>query len=133
MLPFWDGGPSPDHQVVEAWQLPGWRIALGVELVAHLEPVLSTERCQVGFCCESEELAEEFVRLIAIENLEARTAKGHPNAGHQAEACDVLLPCRPEAPESEVDNAIVAATKASHAILCPVELRDRFKGTRLTS
>jgi hypothetical protein len=133
MLLFWNGGPSPAQDVVEAWQLPGWRIALGVELVAHLEPVLSTERCQVGFCRESEELAQEFVRLIGIENLEARTAKAHPNASGQAAACDVLLPCRPDAPENEVDNAIVAATKASHAILCPVELRDRFKLTRRAS
>lgn len=133
MLSFWDGGPSPAQHIVEAWQLPGWRIALGVELVAHLEPVLSTERCQVGFCCESAELAEEFVKLIAVENLEARVARAHPNASQQTEACDVLLPCRPDAPESEVDNAIVAATKASHAILCPVELRDRFKLTRQAS
>ncbi|MHB8574364.1 MAG: hypothetical protein ACYDCQ_03440 [Dehalococcoidia bacterium] len=105
--------------------MPGWRVALGVELVAHLEPVLSPERCQVGFCCESEELADEFVRLIRVENLEARTAKAHPTGAAQRSACDVLLPCRPDAPDSEVDNAIVAAVKASHTILCPAGLRPR--------
>lgn len=107
------------------WQTPGWRIALGVELVAHLEPVLDTDRCVVGFCCESAELAAEFVKLIRTENLEARQSEAHPGGTRQKEACDVLLPCRPYAPDSEVDNAIVAAVKASHTILCPAGLRPR--------
>jgi hypothetical protein len=105
--------------------LPGWRIALGVELVAHLEPVLDTERCMVGFCAESEELAAEFITLVRTENLEARQARAHPGGGKQARACDVLLPCRPDATDAEVDNAIIAAVKASHTILCPVGLRPR--------
>jgi hypothetical protein len=125
LLPFWDAGEDPDAATVEAWQTGCWRVALGVELVAHLEPVLAIERCRVGFCCESAELAEEFVRLIAHENLQARTEKAHPDALNQREACDVLLPLRPNAPEDEVDNAIVAAVKASHTILCPANLRPR--------
>jgi hypothetical protein len=104
---------------VSDWQAPGWRIALGIELVAHLEPVLDTERCLVGFCAESEELADLFVDLIRTENLEARRARAHPAGDEQRLACDVLLPCRPDAPDDEVDNAIVAAVKASHTILCP--------------
>ena len=110
---------------MEAWQTGGWRVALGVELVAHLEPVLAVERCQVGFCCESADLAAEFVRLIALENLEARQASAHPAGGPQSGACDVLLPLRPDAADDEIDNAIVAAVKASHTILCPAGLRPR--------
>ncbi len=125
MLPFWDAGAVPSEATVNAWQLPGWRVALGVELVAHLEPVLSPERCLVGFCAESAELAGIFVALIRSENLEARQAMAHPGGMPQTAECDVLLPCRPEAPESEVENAIVAAVKASHTILCPSNLRPR--------
>jgi hypothetical protein len=65
---------------------------------------------------------EMFVKLIHTENLDARQDRAHPGET-QAEACDVILPCRPDAPDSEVDNAIVAAVKASHTILCPAELR----------
>jgi len=100
-------------------------VALGVELVAHLEPVLDLDRCRVGFCAESEELAAEFVKLIAVENLEARQGQAHPAEEAQRRACDVLLPLRPAAPDDEVDNAIVAAVKASHTILCPAGLRPR--------
>jgi len=100
-------------------------VALGVELVAHLEPVLDPDRCRVGFCAESEELAAEFVKLIAVENMQARQGRAHPAAAAQRLACDVLLPLRPDAPEDEVDNAIVAAVKASHTILCPAGLRSR--------
>jgi hypothetical protein len=125
MLPFWDAGAAPLPDTIASWQVPGWRVALGVELVAHLEPVLVPERCQVGFCAESEDLAEEFVKLIQTENLDARRARAHPGEFPQAAACDVLLPCRPDAPDSEVDNAVVAAVKASHTILCPVGLRPR--------
>ncbi len=125
MLPFWNGGDAPATETVAAWLTPGWRVALGVELVAHLEPILSQERCLVGFCAESAALAEEMVKLILAENLEARQASAHPDHAGQTEACDVLLPCRPNAPDDEVDNAIVAAVKASHTILCPVGLRPR--------
>jgi len=100
-------------------------VALGVELVAHLEPVLDIDRCRVGFCAESEELAAEFVKLIDVENLEARQRRAHPSGVAQRLACDVLLPLRPDAPDDEVDNAIVAAVKASHTILCPAGLRPR--------
>jgi hypothetical protein len=101
-----------------------------VELVAHLEPILNVERCQVGFCVESEELAQTFVEMILAENLEARQAAGHPDGSNAGRRCDVLLPLRPAAPDSEVDNCIVAAVKASHTILCPAALMDKFKSTR---
>lgn len=125
LLTFWDAGVAPTAETVAAWQTAGWRVALGVELVAHLEPVLDLDRCLVGFCAESEELAAEFVKLIAVENLEARQGQAHPAEVVQRRACDVLLPLRPGAPDDEVDNAIVAAVKASHTILCPAGLRPR--------
>jgi hypothetical protein len=94
-------------------------------LVAHLEPVLAIDRCLVGFCAESDELADEFVRLIRIENLDARRGMAHPDGIDQDRECDVLLPLRPDAPDDEVDNCIVASVKASHTILCPAGLRPR--------
>jgi hypothetical protein len=130
MLPFFDAGDAPAAETVAAWQAQGWRVALGVELVAHLEPILDVEHCRVGFCAESEELARTFVDLIAVENLETRAAGAHPDGSNAGRACDVLLPLRPDAPDSEVDNCIVAAVKASHTILCPAELMQKFKGTR---
>jgi hypothetical protein len=105
-------------------------VALGVELVAHLEPILNVDRCQVGFCVESEELAETFVGLIAVENMEARLAAAHPDGSNGGRRCDVLLPLPEVASDSEVDNCIVVAVKASHTILCPAELMDKFKSTR---
>lgn len=113
-----------------AWQAGGWRVALGIELVAHLEPVLALDRCQVGFCAESADLAKIFVDLIRVENLEARQASAHPDGSAAGVDCDVLMPLRPAAPDDEVDNCIVASVKASHTILCPAELRDKFKGSR---
>lgn len=129
-MPFFDAGPAPAPETVAAWQAQGWRVALGVELVAHLEPILNLERCQVGFCAESDELATTFVELIAAENLETRAASAHPDGSNAGRACDVLLPLRPDAPDSEVDNCIVAAVKASHMILCPAELMAKFKSSR---
>jgi hypothetical protein len=79
----------------------------------------------VGFCCESADLAAEFVAIIRNENLEARRARAHPGVSVQAEECDVLLPLRAGAPDDEIDNAIVAAVKASHTILCPAGLKPR--------
>ena len=105
-------------------------MALGVELVAHLEPILNVDACQVGFCVESDELAETFVQLIAVENLEARAAAAHPDGSNVGRRCDVLLPLPPSATDAEVDNCIVVAVKASHTILCPAELVEKFKGSR---
>ncbi len=125
LLPFWNPDDAPLPETVSAWQTGGWRVALGVELVAHLEPVLAIDRCLVGFCAESDELADEFVRLIRIENLDARRGMAHPDGIDQDRECDVLLPLRPDAPDDEVDNCIVASVKASHTILCPAGLRPR--------
>lgn len=130
MLPFYDAGPTPAPETAAAWQASGWRVALGIELVAHLEPILALDRCQVGFCAESEDLAKVFVDLIAAENLEARQASAHPDGSSAGVRCDVLMPLRPAAPDDEVDNCIVASVKASHTILCPAELREKFKSTK---
>src|SRR5579862_8225314 len=33
LLSYWDPGEQPEAEAVAAWQIPAWRIALGVELV----------------------------------------------------------------------------------------------------
>jgi hypothetical protein len=98
-------------------------IAIGVELVAHLEPVLDLDALRVGFCCDSEDLAELLAQRVRAENVDAVHRRAHPNAAGQEQACDVVLPCRPDATREEVDHAVLAATKAAHGILCPVGSR----------
>ena len=69
MLPLWQPATRVDDATRAAWQAPAYRIALGVELVAHLEPIVDTERLYVGFCGHSRELAELLVAAIQKENV----------------------------------------------------------------
>lgn len=106
-----------DDETRQAWQRPAYRIALGVELVAHLEPIVDTERLYVGFCVESDELAALMVEAVLKENVGAAVAKAHPGRD-QEHACDVILPCRPDATDKEVEHAVLGATKSAHAFFC---------------
>ena len=94
-----------------------YRIALGVELVGHLEPVVDDERLYVGFCGHSPDLALLLKDAVLLENVAADVAKAHPGM-EQDHACDVLLPCSPSATEDEVNHAVLAAVKAAHAFFC---------------
>lgn len=117
MLSFWEPDPALAHAARETWATAAYRIAIGVELVAHLEPIVDEERLLVGFCMRSAELAGFLVEAILAENVGARVARAHPGE-RQAQACDVVLPCRPDAPEEEVKHAVVATTKAAHVFMC---------------
>jgi hypothetical protein len=97
----------------------GQSIAIGVELVAHLEPILAIDELQVGFCCDSEELAEAFAERIEAENVAAERREAHPGGVNQQRACDVVLPCAPGFSREEIDHVVLAAVKASHGIMCP--------------
>lgn len=97
----------------------GQSIAIGVELVAHLEPILDLDALRVGFCCDSEDLAELLAERVRAENVGAAHCRAHPSGAAQAEACDVVLPCRPGASREEIDHAVLAAVKAAHGVLCP--------------
>ncbi|MBI2759820.1 MAG: hypothetical protein HYX51_00130 [Chloroflexi bacterium] len=117
MLPLWDHDETVDAEVRGEWQMPAYRIALGVELVAHLEPIVDAERLYVGFCGHSGELAKMLVDAVLKENVGAGAAKAHPGM-EQDEACDVILPCYPGMTDKNVDHAVLAATKAAHAFFC---------------
>jgi hypothetical protein len=112
-------GPLPEA-AFNAWQERAFRIALGVELVAHMEPIVDEERLLVGYCVGSPELAAQIVAAIALENVGAQVARAHPGEPDQPLACDVILPCRPEATDEEVEQAVLAAVKSGHALLCPI-------------
>jgi hypothetical protein len=106
-----------------AWRTAANSIALGVELVAHLEPILAPEAMLVGFCCDSEDLAGVFVERIEAENVGAECAAVHPGSAGQTRACDVVLPCAPGFTAEEIDHVVLAAVKASHGIMCPSLIR----------
>ncbi len=109
--------PDLDEEARAAWRTNAYRVALGIELVAHLEPIVDPERLYVGFCAASAELAHLLAQAICRENVEAATARAHPGMTQES-ACDVILPCRPDASDEEVDHAVLAATKAAHAYFC---------------
>ena len=106
--------------------MAGQSIAIGVELVAHLEPILALDELQVGFCCDSEELADAFVQRIEAENVGAERREAHPGGLNQSQACDVVLPCAPEFSREEIDHVVLAAVKASHGIMCPRFISRQF-------
>jgi hypothetical protein len=111
------GSGSLDEAGRKAWRTLAYRIALGVELVGHLEPVVDDDRLYVGFCAHSPELAELLRGAVLLENVGATVAKAHPGMEQDC-ACDVLLPCSPLATDEEVNHAVLAAVKAAHAFFC---------------
>jgi len=81
---------------------------------------------QVGFCCDSEDLADLFVERIRAENIDAERCQAHPAGLNQTRACDVVLPCAPSFTREEIDHAVLAAVKASHGIMCPPFISRQF-------
>ena len=80
----------------------------------------------MGFCCESEELADLFVERIRAENIGAERREAHPGGLNQTCGCDVVLPCAPSTTREQIDHAVLAAVKASHGIMCPRFINRRF-------
>ena len=117
MLPLWQAGPDVDAATRSAWQTVAYRLALGIELVAHLEPIVDPDRLYVGFCAHSHELAGMLVEAVLKENVGAVVARAHPGMDQET-ACDVILACRPGATDEEVHHAVLAGTKAAHAFFC---------------
>ena len=54
---------------------------------------------------------------ILRENVGAATARAHPGMPQEL-VCDVILPCRPDMSDQQVNHAVLAATKAAHAFFC---------------
>lgn len=117
MLPYWEPDLTIDPDARARWRTHAYRIALGVELVAHLEPIVDEERLRVGFCLRSEAMAGLLRDAILKENIGAEVFRAHPGMA-QEEACDIVLTCRPDGDEEEVKHAVVASTKAAHLYLC---------------
>jgi hypothetical protein len=99
------------------WTRTANRIAIGVEITAHLEPIVMPDRLWAGFCCFDGARAKEFARLVGAENIEALAGSGHPLQPGGDHDCDVLLPCRPGLSDAEIDETVLAATRASHRFL----------------
>lgn len=117
LLPLWQPDGDLDAAARAAWEAVAYRIALGVEIVGHLEPIVDPDRLQVGFCMRSPELAHLLCDAVLKENVGAAVARSHPG-GTQEQACDVLLPCRPDSTDEEEKHAVLAAVKAAHAFFC---------------
>jgi hypothetical protein len=94
-----------------------YRLALGVEIAGHLDPLVDDARLWAGFCSHSAELAALLRTAIERENVGAAVAAAHPD-GTARSACDVLLPCSPHATDEEIDHAVLAAVKAAHLYFC---------------
>jgi hypothetical protein len=117
LLPLWTPDGELDEETRDSWRTLAYRVALGVELVGHLEPIVDADRCYVGFCGHSAELAEMLKDAVLRENVGAGVAQAHPGMT-QDDACDVILACRPDATDEEVNHAVLAAVKAAHAFFC---------------
>ena len=115
-LKIWAPGHVAEDERAE-WTRVANRIAIGVELTAHLEPIVMPDRLWVGFCCFDSARATEFAKLVGAENIEALAGSGHPRQPGGDHNCDVLLPCRPGLTDAEIDQAVLAATRASHRYL----------------
>lgn len=113
-MPYWRPTAGADAATHAAWETAAYRVALGVEVVAHMEPVLDTDRLAVGLCAASSNLAAALCAAVIREGVAAEVGEAHRGA----DACDVLLPCRPGAPDEEIDHAVLAAVKSSHALFC---------------
>src|SRR5688572_6094722 len=58
-LRIWAPSHIADDERTE-WTRTANRIAIGVELTAHLEPIVMPDRLWVGFCCFDRDRAREF-------------------------------------------------------------------------
>lgn len=85
-------------------------------MLAHLDAFVDAEHLRVGFSCDGdEELAQAYLENILIENIEAlRVAPVTQNRDLPAD--EIVLPCKPFASDEYVQQSVLAAMKASHAL-----------------
>ncbi len=103
-----------------SWARAALRIAIGIQVTAHFPGIVHQGVHKVGFCVGEDSAAETIVAAIVCENIEARVGRFHPDGSDQPEACDIELPCRPNVAAKELDQAVLAAVKATHAPACPI-------------
>ena len=128
LLRYWEPDGPVDDGVRRRWTVAAERIAAGVVELAHLDPFVDAAHLRVGFSCDGDTgLAKTYVAAILGENIEARQVAPivPPRAGAAPPADEVVLPCRPDAPDEEIRHAVLAALKASHALEFVVEHENR--------
>ena len=134
---------SPDGELPDTeragWLATAERIATGITILAHLEPFIDVERLRVGFTCGGDAgLAARYEAAILAENIACeRVATPLPDAhtisGRIARrllgsgpgnlpADEIALPCRPDATDEQIQQAVLAVMKAAHAIEFDLEV-----------
>jgi hypothetical protein len=128
-----------------SWLADAERIATGITILAHLEPFIDVERLRVGFTCRGDvELASRYEAAILAENIACeRIATPLPEAGTilgrvarrllgagsgDLPPDEIALPCRPDATDEQIQQAVLAVMKAAHAIEFDLELETADSG-----
>ena len=139
MLGMWSQGGDLSADDRMSWLAAAERITTGITILAHLEPFIDMERLRVGFTCGGNvDLAARYEASILDENIGCeRVATPLPDAdslvGRVARrllgtgpgdlpADEIALPCRPDASDEEIQQAVLAVMKAAHAIEFDLEL-----------
>ena len=140
MLEMWSpvGELTPDERA--SWLTAAERITTGITVLAHLEPFIDKKRLRVGFTCGGDaQLAARYEVSIFAENIACeRVATPLPEANSVAgrfarrllgagpddlPADEIALPCRPDATDEQIQQAVLAVMKAAHAIEFDLELQ----------
>jgi hypothetical protein len=132
-----DGALTPDEHM--SWLAAAERIATGISILAHLEPFIDAQRLRVGFTCDGDAgLAARYEAAILAENIACeRVAIPLPAAGSitgqlarrllgatgaDLPADEIALPCRPDATDEQIQQAVLAVMKAAHVIEFDLQL-----------
>ena len=134
---MWSSNDKPTAAERASWLAAAERIATGITVLAHLEPFIDVERLRVGFTCGGDAgLAARYEASILAENIACeRVATPLPAANTIAgriarrllgtgdlPADEIALPCRPDATDEQIQQAVLAVMKAAHAIEFDLEL-----------
>lgn len=139
MLKLWSPAGELSAAERSAWLVAAERIATGITVLAHLEPFIDMQRLRVGFTCGGDaDLAARYEASILEENIACeRVATPLPDASTivgrfarrllgtgpgDLSADEIALPCRPDATDEEIQQAVLAVMKAAHAIEFDLEV-----------
>jgi hypothetical protein len=112
-LAVWQPAAPLEGESLARWLLAAERIATGIVALAGLAVFVDGERARVGFSCRGNaSLANRYVDLLAREGIGARQTAAR--AGRPPD--EVVLPCRPDAPDDEIVHVVLATLKAARAI-----------------
>lgn len=155
ILAYWEPSGPVEDDARKQWILNAERIATGLLELAHLPAFVDPRSFRVGFFCEGDvELAKAYETAINDERIEARrvspplpgTLGGDGSASLARKAAkfvmrmnedelpadEIVLPCRPDAPDEEIIHAVLATMKASHALEFQIVVDDEQLQNALT-